>query len=130
MKKTTFPQNGIPLCGILFTILLTGNIMAQDKQSVDSVESTRFYELAWNLYHSYENFKEKSLINRRFKHSNIVPLIEQLKNNKIFGVNKVGKSVEGRDIYLISMGSGKKKVFLWWKEQQVRRGTFRLLMDS
>ena len=75
--------------------------MAQEKQ------------IAWDLYHSYENFKEKSLTNRRFKHSDIVPLIEQLKNKKNFKVDKVGKSVEGRDIYLISMGSGKTKVFLW-----------------
>jgi Zinc carboxypeptidase len=75
--------------------------MAQEKQ------------LAWNLYYSYENFKEQSLTNRRFKHSDIVPLIEQLKNNKNFKVDKVGKSVEGRDIYLISIGDGKKKVFLW-----------------
>jgi len=75
--------------------------MAQEKQ------------IAWDLYHSYQNFKEKSLTNRRFKHSDIVPLIEQLQNKKNFKVNKVGKSVEGRDIYLISMGSGKTKVFLW-----------------
>lgn len=75
--------------------------MAQEKQ------------IAWDLYHSYENYKEKSLTNRRFKHSDIVPLIEQLKNKNIFKVDKVGKSVEGRDIYLISMGSGKTKVFLW-----------------
>ena len=70
-------------------------------------------QLAWDLYHSYESFKEKTLVNRRFKHTDIVPLIEQLKNNKILKVEKVGKSVEGRDIYLISLGSGKTKVFLW-----------------
>jgi len=75
--------------------------MAQEKQ------------LAWDLYHSYETFKEKSLENRRFKHSDIVPLIEQLQNKNIFKVDKVGKSIEGRDIYLISMGNGKTKVFLW-----------------
>jgi len=75
--------------------------MAQEKQ------------LAWDLYHSYESFKQKSLENRRFKHSDIVPLIEQLQNKNIFKVDKVGKSIEGRDIYLISMGSGKTKVFLW-----------------
>jgi hypothetical protein len=101
MKKYTFPQSGIPLYGILFTIILSGIIMAQEKQ------------LAWDLYHSYENFKEKSLENRRFKHSDIVPLIEQLQNKNIFKVDKVGKSIEGRDIYLISMGTGKTKVFLW-----------------
>ena len=91
MKKST----------LILAILLTGIIMAQEK------------ELAWNLYYSYENFKEQSLTNRKFKHSNIVPLIEQLKNKNIFKVDKVGKSVEGRDIYLISIGNGKTKVFLW-----------------
>jgi len=75
--------------------------MAQEKQ------------LAWDLYYSYENFKEKSLTNRRFKHSDIIPLIEQAKNNKIFKVDKVGTSAEGRDIHLISVGNGNKKVFLW-----------------
>ena len=87
--------------------------MAQEKQSVDPTESTKFYELAWDLYHSYENFKEKSLTNRRFKHSDIVPLMEQLKNKNNFKLNKVGKSIEGRDIYLISLGTGKTNVFLW-----------------
>jgi hypothetical protein len=87
--------------------------MAQEKQSADSVESPGFYEIAWDLYHSYETFKEQTLTNRRFKHSDIVPLIEQLKNKKNFKLDKVGNSVEGRDIYLISMGSGKIKVFLW-----------------
>lgn len=75
--------------------------MAQEKQ------------LAWDLYYSYENFKEKSLVHRRFKHSDIIPLIEQAKNNKIFKVDKVGTSAEKRDIHLISMGNGKTKVFLW-----------------
>jgi len=75
--------------------------MAQEKQ------------LAWDLYNSYESFKEKSLENRRFKHSDIVPLIEQLQNKNIFKVGKAGKSIEGRDIYLISLGTGKTKVFLW-----------------
>jgi hypothetical protein len=91
MKKST----------LIFAILLTGFIMAQEK------------ELAWNLYYSYENFKEQSLTNRRFKHSDILPLIDRLKNKNIFKVNKVGKSVENRDIYLISCGTGNKKVFLW-----------------
>jgi len=91
MKKST----------LILAIFLTGFIMAQEK------------ELAWNLYYSYENFKEQSLTNRRFKHSDIVPLIDHLKNKNIFKVEKVGNSVEGRDIYLISMGNGKKKVFLW-----------------
>lgn len=65
------------------------------------------------LYHDYDNFKEKSLTNRRFKHSDILPLIERLKNNKDFIVNKVGTSYENRDLFLITAGHGKTKVFLW-----------------
>ena len=101
MKKFLFIYIWNSLRILIFTILISGNIMAQEKQ------------IAWDLYHSYENFKEKSLTDRRFKHSDIVPLIERLKNNKIFKVDKVGKSIEGRDIYLISLGAGKTKVFLW-----------------
>jgi hypothetical protein len=101
MKKSLFNKHRISLQTLLFIILLSGKIMAQEKQ------------IAWDLYNSYETFKEQTLTNRRFKHSDIIPLIEQLKNKKIFKVNKVGKSVGGRDIYLISIGTGKTKVFLW-----------------
>lgn len=101
MKKSLFRINNISFLFVLIQILFSGNIMAQEKQ------------LAWDLYHSYENFNEKSLTTRRFKHSDIVPLIERLKNKNIFKVDKAGKSIEGRDIYLISLGTGKTKVFLW-----------------
>jgi hypothetical protein len=71
------------------------------------------FELEKKLYNDYEIFREKTLTHRRFKHSDILPLIEQLKNNKDFNVIKAGASVEGRDIFLISIGHGKTKVFLW-----------------
>jgi len=70
-------------------------------------------KFAQDLYHSYENYKESTLTNRRFKHSDILPLIEQLKDKDIFGVYKVGESVEGRDINMVSVGSGSTKIFLW-----------------
>ncbi len=70
-------------------------------------------DLETNLYYSYETYREPTLTHRRFKHKDIVPLIERLKNNKDFTVNKVGTSVEERDIFLISTGRGKIKVFLW-----------------
>ena len=71
------------------------------------------FDLEKGLYNNYENFREKTLTHRRFKHSDIFPLIEQLKNSKDFTVNKVGSSVEGRDLFLISIGKGEKNVFLW-----------------
>jgi hypothetical protein len=113
MKKSLVRKHRISFRTILLSILLSGSIMAQEKQSADHVVSPGLYEIARDLYNSYENFKEASLINRRFKHSDIIALIERLKNKNNFKVDKVGKSVEGRDIYLISLGSGKTKVFLW-----------------
>jgi len=70
-------------------------------------------QFAWSLYHGYENYKDKHLSNRRFKYSNILPLIHHLKNNNIFAVKKAGESAEGRDVYLLSLGSGDKKIFCW-----------------
>ena len=70
-------------------------------------------DFADHLYHSYPGYKEEKLSTRRFKHSDIIPLINKLKNINIFTVNKAGSSIEGRDIFLISLGSGTKKVFLW-----------------
>jgi hypothetical protein len=74
---------------------------------------THNIHFARSIYEGHENYKEKSLTYRRFKHSDILPIIEQLKNKQIFGVNKVGKSVQGRDIFLISIGTGQKKIFCW-----------------
>jgi hypothetical protein len=71
------------------------------------------FELANYLYNKYEDYRESTLTHRRFKHSDIVPLIERLKNSNIYTVNKAGKSAQGRDIYLISLGTGPVKVFLW-----------------
>ncbi len=70
-------------------------------------------QFARSLYHGYENYKDKHLSNRRFKYSNILPLIHHLKNKNIFTVKKAGESAEGRDVYLISIGSGDKKIFCW-----------------
>ncbi len=87
---------------LLLLILLTSEIiMAQDQNFTDS------------LYYNYNNYKEQTLTKRRFKHSDIVPLINKLKDKDNFKVKKAGESVEGRSIYLISWGTGKTKIFLW-----------------
>ena len=69
--------------------------------------------LAQNLYSNYEIYRENKLTHRRFKHTDILPLINEVRRRGIFSVEKAGQSVEGRDIYLLSIGSGKSKVFLW-----------------
>ena len=65
------------------------------------------------LYYGHEDYIEKDLVNRRFKHSDIIPLINKIKNTDKFKVKKAGTSTEGRDIFLISYGKGKTKILLW-----------------
>ncbi len=86
---------------ILITTLSLEIIMAQN------------IELAQNLYYKYDEYRENRLNVRRFKHSDILPLINEAKRKGIFFVRKAGQSAEGRDIYLLSIGKGPLKVFLW-----------------
>lgn len=86
---------------LFLTIIISEIIMAQS------------YDFEQHLYQSYERYKESSLTNRRFKHSDILPLIKKLKSHPEFNVKKVGESVEGRSLNLISVGKGKIKIFLW-----------------
>ncbi|GJM34150.1 MAG: hypothetical protein DHS20C18_31510 [Saprospiraceae bacterium] len=69
------------------------------------------YDLTGKLADTYSKYQEKSISDRRFKHSELVPLINKLGAN--FEVEKAGKSIEGRDIYLVKTGKGPIKVLLW-----------------
>ncbi len=86
---------------LFFQILIFFGISAQ-KNSFDEA-----------LINSYDQFKEMSIVNQRFKHDDIQPLIAKLKENPEFSVKKVGQSIEGRDISIVSKGRGKIQVLLW-----------------
>lgn len=79
----------------------------------NSILMAQYRDFTTQLNSSYANFREKSLSDRRFKHSDIKPLIENLKKNPLFTVNQRGVSAQNREIYLISVGKGRTKVFLW-----------------
>jgi hypothetical protein len=87
---------------ILLLLVLT-SCAAQDQEN----------DITEVLYATYEEFKENSLDKRRIKHIDLQPLIEKFANNPKFQVNKVGQSIEGRDLNLISIGNGSTDVFLW-----------------
>jgi hypothetical protein len=61
----------------------------------------------------HEQYKEKAITHRRFKHTDVVSLLENLKNDNKFEVSKIGQSYENRDIYLVKTGTGKTKVLMW-----------------
>ena len=70
-------------------------------------------DLTTNLYETYDNYKESSLNKRRIKHHELQPLLIKHGDNNAFTVKKVGESIEGRALNLISIGSGKTNVLLW-----------------
>ena len=65
------------------------------------------------LYESYSDYKEEQIINRRLKHEDVTTLIENLKSQENIHIQKVGESIEGRSLNLISLGKGETDVFLW-----------------
>ncbi len=81
--------------------------------SLISLSITAQDALTSSLYETYEKYKEPSLGKRRIKHTDLKPLIDQLRSNPKFKVQKVGESIEGRDLNLISIGSGSENIFLW-----------------
>ena len=64
------------------------------------------------LYDAHPTYKEQSLNRRRFKHVDILPLLETLKATPA-EVSVLGQSVEGRDIFEVKLGQGKKNIMLW-----------------
>ena len=64
------------------------------------------------LMEQYPNFKETSINQRRFKHSDLLPLLEKLPNMG-FKVEQAGQSYQGRSINLVSIGRGPQTVLLW-----------------
>lgn len=65
------------------------------------------------LFEAYDDFKEASIDARRFKHRDIQPLIDSLKQQKEFEVTVLGRSIQGRNISMISIGEGATQILLW-----------------
>ncbi|PIF01284.1 MAG: peptidase M14 [Maribacter sp.] len=88
------------------TVLFLGLILFHAAYSQNS-------DITSELYSTYDTYKEQKLDNRRIKHHDLQPLIGKHAANHLFTVRKVGESIEGRDLSLISIGSGSTHVFLW-----------------
>ena len=66
-----------------------------------------------SLFTDYEIHKESSITHKKFKHSDIQPLIEKLKSEEGFRVKTLGNSIQGRSISMISIGDGATNIMLW-----------------
>ena len=70
-------------------------------------------KVAEKSFEQYDRYRETSLDRRRIKHEELLPLIEQLDRHPSFEVQRIGESIEGRSLSLISIGRGETDVFLW-----------------
>jgi len=93
----------------LIAFIVCSTVSCQQKVS----STTSKNNITAALFDSYDQYKENTLSKRRIKHNDIQPLINPFKNKNGYTVKKVGVSIEGRSISLISMGSGPVNVFLW-----------------
>ncbi len=69
--------------------------------------------VARQLHDAHETFVEPALTHRRFKHRELLPLLDSLKKSPLFTVNQIGESVEKRPIFQVKAGSGPIPVLLW-----------------
>lgn len=69
--------------------------------------------LTKKLFENYEKYKDYDLQSDLIFHSEIKRKIEILKQNKSLKIQPLGKSIEGREIYSIIFGKGKRKILAW-----------------
>lgn len=65
------------------------------------------------ILQAYPKFYESKAESRKFKHQNLIKILDKHRINQIFEFEEVGQSFEGRKIEMIKIGEGKTKVFLW-----------------
>jgi len=88
---------------------------------------TCFAQLNNQLFDSYEQYVEQSVKTRRFKHEDIMKVLDGLGSD--FNVRQVGTSVEGRAIKLVSIGSGPVNVLMWSQMHGDETTATRSIMD-
>ena len=95
----------------LKTIFLFMVMLTIPKPSLDSP----IREFIQALYNSYETYKVKEVTSRQLRHSAMMNILVSLQASMkdILKIEKIGASSEGRSINLLTMGSGRKKIFMW-----------------
>ena len=74
---------------------------------------TQAQDMARRLHDAHGTYEEQTFTHRRFKHRDIVPLLDSLNGQGPLTVAQVGESHEKRAIYQVTAGSGPAKVLLW-----------------
>ncbi len=70
-------------------------------------------ELFNEIFLSYDNFRETKLGSEFITHSELISILEQLQKENLFKIETLGKSVEGREIFSVTFGTGRTKILAW-----------------
>ncbi|MEW5799957.1 MAG: M14 family zinc carboxypeptidase [Bacteroidota bacterium] len=67
------------------------------------------------LFDTYDSYKFNEISSRRFKHAELMQHLDSLKKSlgSLVTIEQIGSSGENRSINLLTLGTGKTKVFLW-----------------
>jgi hypothetical protein len=68
---------------------------------------------ARRLHDAHDTYKQTRFTHRRFKHQDIVPILDSLRGQGTLDVTEIGQSLEKRAIYQVKAGTGENKVLLW-----------------
>lgn len=75
--------------------------------------TTSAQDMARRLHDAHETYKEQTLTHRRFKHRDVVTLLDSLRDQAPLAISQIGESLEKRAIYQVRAGSGPINVLLW-----------------
>lgn len=85
---------------IFLSIIFIGTILGQEYYSE-------------KLYDNYDSYRELSIIRKKFTHSELMKSLDKFRLMKQYNFRLLGKSMEGKDIWMISFGSGKTHILAW-----------------
>ncbi len=62
---------------------------------------------------NHQKYLQQSITHRRFKQQDLAPLLQEMAEVEGVKVRRIGESVQGRPISMVSIGTGKTNVLLW-----------------
>ena len=86
---------------ILFLLLtITGITLAQEFNSE-------------RLYDSYDSYRDLSIIRKKFTHQELMSSLEKFRSNGKYNFKKIGKSMENKEIWMVTIGHGNTHILAW-----------------
>lgn len=82
-----------------------------------------------SILFDYLSYKEKSIEKKWVRYHHVKEFLAKYKNANSLKIEKLGESFEGRDIDLVTLGSGKTKIFMWSQMHGDESTSTRALMD-